>query len=392
MNRRLFVYLIVSALLVAGYIFEDNWLPLLSSTKTGETGQANKTPTAAGKRGAGPTAVLVAEAKSGKLPITRQTIGTIIPEASAALTSATTGILSQVLMKDGATVKKGDLVAQLDTRTIDATIGKDKAVLLRDQATLQNSMITAKRAKELLAKGLNSQQAGNDADTASQVAAATENYDRAVLAADEVARSLTEIRAPFDGKLGAIFLSPGAFVSPGASVATITKLDTVMAEFALPDRDAALIQSAAAAQKLSVEVRSQTFAGTPAIKGPVVFVDTTIDAGTGTFKMRARLENTTGQLLAGQSVNVDVAAGEIENLVLVPNQSVVPTATGNAVYVVKTDNTIAIRPVEIALRNDREAGLSKGLTAGEKVVREGQLNLANGAQVTVAAPAKSATP
>ncbi|MDE2446229.1 MAG: efflux RND transporter periplasmic adaptor subunit [Alphaproteobacteria bacterium] len=385
MNRRIFIYFFVSVVLVAGYIFEDKWLPLFSGTKVTD---ANKSTASGGKRNTGPISVLAAKAQTGQMPISRQTIGSIVPVEASVLTTSTSGILDKVLVTDGALVKKGDLIAQLDTRTIDGTIVKDQAILLRDQATLQNSLIAAKRAKELLAKGLNSQQAGNDADTASQVAAATVNYDRAVLSADQVALSLMQIRAPFDGRLGAILLSPGAYLSPGTSVASITQLDPVFVEFALPDRDADLIQRASRGQMLTVEIRSQTNSSAAPVRGPVVFVDSTIDAISGTFKMRAQLDNSQSQLKIGQSVNVDVSAGVLKNLVLVPNQSVVPTATGNAVYVVKADSTIEMRPVDLALRNDQQAGISKGLSEGEVVVQEGQINLANGAAVTVISAAK----
>ena len=398
--RRLIVLMLVIAVLATTYFTQTKWLPQATALWQSKFGSAKTTASADAtgsgskkKGGAGPITVLVAKAETGNMPITRQTIGTIVPIATSVLTTSTSGILAEVLMKDGASVKKDDLIAHLDTRTIDATIVKDKAILLRDQATLQNSLITTRRAKELLAKGLNSQQAGNDADTASQVAAATENYDRAVLAADQVTLSLTEIRAPFDGKLGTILLSPGAFVAPGTSVATIMQLDPVYAEFALPDRDAELIHKSFADHTLSVDVAAQSKAQPQTVKGPIVFVDTSIDSNSGTFKMRAEIPNADMTFLSGQAINVDVTAGAIENLVLVPNQAVTPTANGNAVYVVKQDNTIEVRPVEIALRGDQMAGIAKGLSAGESVVIEGQINLVNGSAVKIgsAAPDKKAT-
>jgi membrane fusion protein, multidrug efflux system len=398
--RRLIGLMLVIAVLATAYFTQTKWLPQATALWQSKFGSAKTTASADAtgggskkKGGAGPITVLVAKAETGNMPITRQTIGTIVPIATSVLTTSTSGILAEVLMKDGASVKKDDLIAHLDTRTIDATIVKDKAILLRDQATLQNSLITTRRAKELLAKGLNSQQAGNDADTASQVAAATENYDRAVLAADQVTLSLTEIRAPFDGKLGTILLSPGAFVAPGTSVATIMQLDPVYAEFALPDRDAELIHKSFADRTLTVDVSAQSTAQSQTVKGPIVFVDTSIDSNSGTFKMRAEIPNADMTFLSGQAINVDVTAGAIENLILVPNQAVTPTASGNAVYIVKQDNTIEVRPVEIALRGDQMAGIAKGLSAGEQVVIEGQINLVNGSAVKIgsAAPDIKAT-
>jgi len=395
MTRRVFIYLIIIALAAAGYFLQDKWLPQVQALWQAKFGTAptaaNKDPAGGKKKGgAGPITVIVAKAQSGSLPITRQTIGTIVPTASSILTSSTSGILADVLVKDGANVKKDDLVARLDSRVINATINKDQATLVKDQATLENANTAAKRAKDLLNKGLNSKQAGDDADTAAKVAAAAVNVDQAVLAADQVTLSLTEIHAPFDGKLGTILLSPGAFVSPGTSVATITQLESVYAEFSLPDRDAELIHKSFADSSLTVEVSSQTATQHQTVKGPIVFVDSTVDLGSGTFKMRAKIPNADGKFLSGQAIDVDVTAGTLTNLILVPNQAVTPTATGNAVFVVKEDSTVEVRPVEIALRSDNMAGLSKGLSENEQVVVEGQINLVNGAAVKIGEASPSA--
>ena len=385
-SRRQIGLLLICALLAAGYIYRDKWLP------QGSSSQQATPSSASGKRNAGPITVIIAKAETGSLPITRQTIGSIVPTATSTLTTGASGMLTDVLVQDGATVNKGDLIAQLDTRTIRATIAKDEATLLKDKATLQNSVITANRTQELLAKGFSSKQSANDADTASRVAAAAETYNLAVLAADHVALALTEIRAPFDGRLGTILLSPGAYVSPGTSVASITQLDTVFAEFALPDRDLDIIRKASIDNSLTVSVVAQSAPLGQTVQGPIVFIDNTVDAGSGTFKMKAKLANADHAFLSGQAINVDVTAGTLQNLIIVPNQAVTPTATGNAVYVVKDDNTVEVRPVEIALRADKVAGLSKGLAAGEQVVIEGQINLVNGAPVKISLMTSSNDP
>ena len=106
MTRRVFIYLIIIALAAAGYFLQDKWLPQVQALWQAKFGTAQTTATkdlAAGKKkgGAGPISVIVAKAQSGSLPITRQTIGTIVPTASSILTSSTSGILADVLVKDG---------------------------------------------------------------------------------------------------------------------------------------------------------------------------------------------------------------------------------------------------------------------------------------------------
>ncbi len=379
------------------YYYRDLWLPKVapyvsSIYPSAKTEAPKNAAGGAGRRGAGPITVLVAKAEEGSLPISRQTIGTIAPVASSALTTSVAGIVSEIKVKDGADVKKGDLIAQLDARVIHATIIKDQATLAKDKVTLDNLKATMQRTLQLASKGVVAKQASEDATAAMNVAAQAVTYDQAVLDADAVNLSLTEIRAPFDGRIGKVALSPGAYVAAGTAVATVTQLNPVFAEFSLPEGDSVAVRDAFNAKTLTATV---TLAGQSktrsSIQGPVVFVDNAIDPASGTLKMRAQLTNDDVALLVGQSINVRVDLGQTAKMVLVPNVAVTPSATGSVVYVVKPDNTIEVRPIELAMRGENSAGLNKGLSLGEQVVIEGQINLVNGSTVLIGKPNSKAT-
>ena len=400
--KRLFIIAVCLCAALIGYLYKETLLlgisPYITAQPTSNTTDAKNVDTTqnkkssggqgGGKRSGGPIVVAVAKAVIGSMPIARQSIGTVVPLASTNLTGAVTGSLAEVKVSDGASVKKGDLIAVLDGRILRATIAKDEAVLAKDQTNLDNVNLNLKRTTNLVAKGFTSTQVGDDATALAKNAQQLVNVDEAILAADQVALSLTEIRAPFDGKLGTILLSPGAFIGTNSVVTTITQMDPVYAEFILPDGDAELMRKAFAEGALSVSVIPQTNKSAKPITGPIVFLDAAIDAASGTLKMRAKLPNSDSSLLIGQGLNVSVMAGTVDNLILVPTVAVTPTASGDAVYVVKDDSTIDVRAVQIALRGDKMIGLSKGLQAGEQVVVEGQVNLSAGTPVKIGAVGK----
>jgi multidrug efflux system membrane fusion protein len=395
--RRALILMFCAVLFIAAYLARAEiapYLPFGIATALAPQKAADTTADAArpngraGARTPGKITVEVVAAKAGSLPIERQTIGTIVPTASTALGSPAAGIVAEVPAKDGAEVKAGDLLVRLDDRTIKATVARDRATITKDQATLDDANATLQRDLSLVKTGVDSKQAGDDAMAAVRVAQAAIDVDQAVLAGDEVALSQTEIRAPFDGQLGVVSPSVGAFVAPGASVATLTRMKPVYAEFTLPETDLDLARAALAAGKLGVSVRSSLSSRDAASTGPIIFIDNAVDPASATFKLRALLANDDGALWPGQSLDVKVTAGLQDGLVLVPNVAVEPQDSGAVSYVVKPDNTVDIRKVNVALRVGSMAGITDGLKAGESVVVEGQAALASGTAVRISTGAK----
>lgn len=336
-------------------------------------------------------AVTVAVAKTGSLPIMRETIGTIVPVASTALTSPISGIVANVLGKDGAEVKAGDLLIQLDDRTIKANIQRDEAQLVKDQATLDAANATLNRVQTLAKTGVDTQQQVSDAESAAKQAAATLLVDQANIAADKVTLSQTQIRAPFDGKLGAMLFSAGAYVAPGTDVVLLTQMKPVYAEFMLPEPDLDLIRTTLTNNSLTAEVYpTQGDPANSSATGKIVFIDNLVDAASGTFKLRMLLDNDGEKFWPGQSLKVDVKAGQADNLVVVPMVALQPLSGGYVCYVVKPDNTVEQRKVTVAVSDGNSAGISQGLAQGETVVTEGQASLTNGTHVMVKNPSEGA--
>lgn len=339
-----------------------------------------------GHRGSGgPVAVNIATATEGVLPILRSTIGTVVAVDSTEIAPQTSGKVMKILVASGDEVKQGDLLVQLDDTTIRAQIAKDEAQIAKDQATLDNAKANYDRTRRLVGTGVATAQAGDDAESAVKVAEGTLAVDKAAHAVDEAALAETQIRAPYDGRLGVVKFSPGAFVSAGTSLVRLTRMKPVLVEFSLPVDDLALLRSTRAAGTLQVNVSPSLSEGDngPRQSGKVVFIDNAVNASSATVTLRASLPNDDENLWPGQPVSVEVQAGTTQKLVLVPNVAVMPQVGGSVVYVVKADGTAESRPVNVVLHVGNRAGISKGITAGEKVVVEGQAQLIPGAKLRI---------
>lgn len=327
-------------------------------------------------------AVKAVGAVTGSLPIQRQTVGTVVAIASTAVNSPQAGNIAILNISDGASIKKGDLIAQLDDRVIRAVIGKDQANIAKSQASLDDAELQLQRVQDLVNRGVNTSQSGDDALAAVKVAQAQLQADKAQLVSDQVTLTNTKITAPFDGRIGAIAASLGAYLSAGAPVTTLTQMAPVYAEFTLPETDLVQIRRTYSAEKLTVTATVASADGkNDTERGEVIFIDNAIDSLSGTIRLRAELNNRSGNFWPGQSLRISIATAEIDNLVIVPNVAVQPQENGSITYVVKPDNSIEVRPVTVALRANGMAGISKGLQPGEMVVTEGQAALVNGSKV-----------
>jgi multidrug efflux system membrane fusion protein len=127
--------------------------------------------------------------------------------------------------------------------------------------------------------------------------------------------------------------------------------------------------------------------------GTLTFLDNAVDQRTGTLTLKASFENADDALWPGQFVNVSLTLRSDPDAIVVPSEAVQTGQAGSYVFVVKADNTVESRPVQVSRTAQRVAVITKGLTAGERVVTDGQLRLAPGAKVEIkeGAPAQAST-
>jgi len=244
------------------------------------------------------------------------------------------------------------------------------------------------RAKDLVAKQAGTQQTYDQALAAQKAAAATIDADKATIDADTVQLSYATITAPIAGRLGAVNVAVGDLVttsngnsSSTTPLVTITQMDPLQVNFNLPESNLALLHKALANPQQGAVTLTKDGDPTPIGKGTLDFVDSTVDTASGTIATRASIPNADLSLWPGQYVNVILDAGIMPQMTSVPTVAVQPSQKGPFVYVVKPDNTVEMRPVQVALTEGENSAISQGLKSGEKVVTEGQTRLKDGAAV-----------
>ncbi|MCF6112741.1 efflux RND transporter periplasmic adaptor subunit [Mesorhizobium muleiense] len=349
-------------------------------------GQAPDKPAAAANA-ARATAVVAATASTADFPIRRYAIGFVSSPAVVSVNARISSQITSIAVKDGQMVKAGDLLFSLDDRALKAQLARDQATLAKDQALLASATADLERAKALVARQAGTQQTYDQAIAAQKSAAATVDADRATIDADEVQLSFATITAPISGRLGAISVAIGDLVttnsgsSTSAPLVTITQMDPLRVDFNLPESDLALLHKALAAPRQAAVTLTRDGDPTPIGKGTLDFVDSSVDTASGTIAARASVPNPDLSLWPGQYVNVVLDAGIMPQMTSVPTVAVQPSQKGPFVYVIKPDNTVEVRPVQVALTEGDNSAISEGLKSGENVVVEGQAKLKHGALV-----------
>ncbi|MCA0016326.1 efflux RND transporter periplasmic adaptor subunit [Mesorhizobium sp. B292B1B] len=343
---------------------------------------------AAGGTGARSASIISATATTADFPVRRYAIGFVSSPAVVSINARVSSQIVSIDVKDGQMVKTGDLLFSLDDRALKAQLAKDQATLAKDQALLASSNSDLQRAKDLVAKQAGTQQTYDQAVATQKAAAATVDADKATIDADNVQLGFATITAPISGRLGAVNVAVGDLVttsngsgSTSTPLVTITQMDPLQVNFNLPESNLALLHKALAKPQQGAVTLTQDGDPTPIGKGTLDFVDSSVDTASGTIATRASIPNADLSLWPGQYVNVVLDAGIMPQMTSVPTVAVQPSQKGPFVYVVKPDNTVEMRPVQVALTEGQNSAISDGLKSGEKVVIEGQTRLKNGAAV-----------
>jgi membrane fusion protein, multidrug efflux system len=341
-----------------------------------------------GGTGARSASIVSATATTADFPIRRYAIGFVSSPAVVNINARVSSQIVSIDVKDGQMVKAGDTLFSLDDRALKAQLAKDQATLAKDQAMLASSNSDLQRAKDLVAKQAGTQQTYDQAVAAQKAAAATVDADKATIDADNVQLGFAKITAPIAGRLGAVSVAMGDLVtvsngnsSTATPLVTITQMDPLQVNFNLPESNLALLHKALANPQQGAVTLTKDGDPTPVGKGTLDFVDSSVDTASGTIATRASIPNSDLSLWPGQYVNVILDAGIMPQMTSVPTVAVQPSQKGPFVYVVKPDNTVEMRPVQVALTEGENSAISQGLKSGEKVVTEGQTRLKDGATV-----------
>ena len=310
--------------------------------------------------------------------------GLVSALSSVELRPQVSSVIKQVHIREGEFVKAGQLLFTLDVRSDEANVSKAKAQLEKDQATLNDAQRQLARSRDLLAQKFISQGAVDTSQSLVDAQAAVVVADRAAINAAAVALGYGRITAPSAGRAGAVNVFAGSSVQANTTpLVTITQLDPVAVSFNLPQRN---VGDALAALKSGNVPVTVLLPQQPKPRvGKLQFVDSAVDASSGTVKVKAVFDNKDSALWPGAFVNVKMGVQTIQDAVVVPQATIVQNARGRSVYVVEASGKAALRPIELLQSAGLEAVVS-GVRAGEKIVLDGRQNVRPGSQLVERAP------
>lgn len=353
---------------------------------------------AAAQAAKGPPAipVVAAAARKGDIGVYYSGLGAVTPLATVTVRTRVDGQLMSVRYREGDTVHKGDLLAEIDDGPYQAALTQAQGMLIRDQALLANARIDLARYQVLAA-----QQAVPEQQLATQQALVHQDegivkLDQGQVEAAQVNLAYCKITAPVSGRIGLRLVDSGNIVqaSDTSGLVIITQMDPISAIFTISeDQLQVVLKKMAAGQALEVDAYDRA-AKTKLAQGSLTTLNNQIDPTTGTLKLRATFGNASGTLFPNQFVNARLLVQEKRGVTLMPTAGVQRNSSATYVYVVKPDSTVTVRPITIGTTEGDDSEVLTGLNAGEIVVLTGVDKLQEGtkvsAQVTGAKPA--ATP
>ena len=334
--------------------------------------------------GARSVSIEVATAEHKLVPLQVDALGTVTPMASVAIKSRLDNEITHVTFTDGARVKKGDVLLQLDTRSLEAQIRQAEGQLARDRAQLEGAERDVRRYTELVGKGATPVTNLDNAKTQSDTFRAAIQSDQAMLDNLKVQLSYCTITAAISGRISAASVKVGNFVRSAdlTPIAVINQLSPIYVSFAVPQRYLPDIRTAIGAESAMIDA---TIPGSDKhATGAVSMIENAVDATTGMATVRATMPNEDELLWPGTLVNIRITLRQ-EQAVTVPTAAVQVSQQGSFVFVVK-DGVAKVVPVKVGRVVGSESVIDSGLSGGETVVTNGHLQLTDGARVTIRTP------
>jgi multidrug efflux system membrane fusion protein len=324
--------------------------------------------------GGGPVPVVAGKVEQKDVPIYLDGLGTVQAFNTVTVHSRVDGNLVQVDFSEGKDVKTGELLAVVDPKPYQAAFDQAKAQAALDQVTLKRQVDL--RARNVIA--------AQDYDTA----VANAQKSQAAAEAAQVNLDYCSIKSPIDGRTGVRLVDIGNVVHAADQngIVVITQLHPISVVFTLPEQNLQSILSAGGANG-GLKVTALDRGNTTALdEGTLAVVDNEIDQTTGTVKLKATFPNNDLQLWPGKFVNARLILTTRKGAIVVPSSVVQRGPQGTYAYVIKTDQTVEMRPIKVAQTEANVALIDSGLKAGEQVVVDGQYKLQPGAHVELTSP------
>src|SRR5436853_659890 len=320
--------------------------------------------------GKGPSAVPVTVVRvlQETVPVRVNAIGNVEAFSTVAVKARVDGQIVEVNMREGAAVKKGEVLFRIDPRPYDAALRQAEANALRDAAGRDQAHSQERRYQELLDKNFVSKEAYAQIRTNAATAAAVAKASDAALEQARLNLEYCTIRSPLNGFVGRVLLQAGNLVKANDvnPLVVINQVRPIYVNFAVPEQSLPEVRRRMADASLEVEALPGD-PNQPHPKGRLIFVDNAVDPSTGTIRLRAQFDNDDDALWPGQFVNISVRLYDQIDAIVIPTQAVQTGPEGQYVYVIGEELTADVRRIAV-LRTDGERSIvEKGLKQGERV-------------------------
>lgn len=304
------------------------------------------------------TAVVQKEDLLEKIPV----VGTLVANEAVELLTEIGGRIEGIEFIEGQAVTRGQVLFRVDEKKL-------RAQLRKVEAKFKLSKATHERRKATFDKRVISKQEY-------EKALAQYEVDKADLEFARLKLEDATIRAPFDGVVGARFVSPRQVVKKGQKLSSLVDSDPIKVEFRIPERYAGNLR-----RNQQVRLSVATFPG-ETFFGKTFFVSPAVDPETRTVLVKARIPNKKRRLQPGMFANLDLIIGVRKDAATIPETALMRSGRSESVFVVDAENKAALRPVKIGLRLEGKVQILEGVQAGERVVTEGLQKVRPGASLS----------
>lgn len=330
----------------------------------------------AGNPAARAVPVIAVPVREQDVPIYLDGLGNVAAYRTVSVKSQVDGRLNEVLFREGQEVRRGEVLAQIDPRPFLIQLRQAEGALARDQALLESGRRNLERFTTLREQKLIAQQQEDDQRAAVGQLEGAVRIDEAQIENAKLNLEYARIVSPIDGITGVRQVDPGNLVhaTDQNGIVVITQLDPISVIFTLPAENLTRVAEQMRRGPLRVEAYSQDGV-TQLATGTLEVIDNQINVNTATMRLKATFPNPKRLLWPNQFVKARLLLTTDKNAIVVPAPAVQRGPKGLFVYVIKPDQTVEARPVEVALTQGDLTVIRSGLKAGEQVVTDGQNQL-----------------
>ena len=320
-----------------------------------------------------PQAVSAGVVRQMDIRLVVNALGTLTALNTATVRAKVDAELKAVYFKEGALVKAGQVLVELDAQNLNAQLTQAQGQLDRDTAQYKNALTDQQRYKELLSKDAIAVQQVDTQDALVRQLKGTVLIDQGLLDNARLQLSYTHVIAPISSRVGLKQVEIGSLVrsSDPNGIVTITQFQPIAAVFAVPQKYVSLIQKKLhLGSALPVEVWDSEMVRVLGV-GKVSLTDNAIDTSTGTLKLKALIDNKDESLFPNQFANIKLQLDIYKNMLSVPSSAVQRGAIGTFVYVINADNTVSPQVVKVVALDGDWQGVEAELKPGDRVVLDG---------------------